>query len=157
MADTGEKSGVRDEVAKDDEERPVSRGSGESKKSIQDAVSKLTVRALKEFRLSDPSDGDTVITGMESDGLVPTANLTQEIPAFYPQGASGVQTLLSNQGGISGTGDYSGEGGADEGIGADDGGDDNLSDEESASDGESDLVVLDPDHVSRQFTSVILM
>lgn len=147
MADRPEENGLSDREGKEGEQRPVSgrsKGSADSKKSIQDAVSKLTVNALKEFRLSDPSDIDTVITGAESEGLVPTATLTQDIPTFDPQGAPGAQTLLSE--GIS----ESGEDAREDEIGGDEGedGDEDLSDEESGSDGESDMVVLDPDHVS---------
>ncbi|KAJ7340194.1 Coiled-coil domain-containing protein 40 [Desmophyllum pertusum] len=145
MADRPEENGLSDREGKEGEQRPVSgrsKGSADSKKSIQDAVSKLTVNALKEFRLSDPSDVDTVITGAESEGLVPTATLTQDIPTFDPQGAPGAQTLLSE--GIS----ESGEDAREDEIGGDEGedGDEDLSDEESGSDGESDMVVLDPDH-----------
>lgn len=147
MADRSEENGLSDTEAKDGEQRPGSgrsKGSADSRKSIQDAVSKLTVKALKEFRLSDPSDVDTIVTGAESEGLVPTATLTQDIPAFDPQGAPGAQTLLSE--GISG----SGEDAREDEIEGDDGEDrdEDLSDEESGSDGESDMVVLDPDHVS---------
>ena len=144
MADRPEENGPSDTEEKDGEQRSASgrsKGSAESRKSIQDAVSKLTVKALKEFRLSDPSDVDTVVTGAESEGLVLTATLTQDIPAFDPQGAPGAQTLLSE--GISG----SGEDAREDEIGGDDG-DEDLSDEESGSEGESDMVVLDPDHVS---------
>lgn len=145
MADRPEENGPGDTEGKDGGERPASgrsKGSAESRKSIQDAVSKLTVKALKEFRLSDPSDVDTVVTGAESEGLVPTATLTQDIPAFDLQGAPGAQTLLSE--GISGSGEDARE---DEIVG-DDGDEEDLSDEESGSEGESDMVVLDPDHVS---------
>ena len=148
MADRPEENGLSDTEAKDGEQRPGSgrsKGSADSRKSIQDAVSKLTVKALKEFRLSDPSDVDTIVTGAESEGLVLTATLTQDIPAFDPRGAPGAQTLLSE--GISG----SGEGAREDEIRGDDGEDrdEDLSDEEeSGSDGESDMVVLDPDHVS---------
>ena len=148
MADRPEENGLGDTEGKESDQRPGSgrsKGSADSKKSIQDAVSKLTVKALKEFRLSEPSDVDTVVTGAESEGLVPTATLTQDIPTFDPQGAPGVQTLLSE--------DVSGEDTREDEIGVenDDAGDDeDLSDEESAgSEGESDMVVLDPDHVSR--------
>lgn len=152
MADRPEENGLSDTEAKDGEQRPRSgrsKGSADSGKSIQDAVSKLTVKALKEFRLSDPSDVDTIVTGAESEGLVPTATLlvTQDIPAFNPQGAPGAQTLLSE--GISG----SGEDAIEDEIGGDDGEDrdEDLIDEESGSDGESDMVVLDPDHVSGRY------
>jgi len=147
MADRPEKNGLSDTEGKEGTERPQSgrsKGSAESKKSIQDAVSKLTVKALKEFRLSDPSDVDTVVTGGESEGLVPTATLTQEIPTFDPRGVPGAQTLLSE--GISGDDTREDE------IAAEiDGGDDeDLSDEEYGSEGENDMVVLDPDHVSKR-------
>ena len=150
MADRPEQNGLSDTEGKEGIERPQSgrsKGSAESRKSIQDAVSKLTVKALKEFRLSDPSDVDTVVTGAdgaESEGLVPTATLTQEIPTFDPRGVPGAQTLLSE--GISG--DDTRE---DEIGGEIDGGDDeDLSDEEYGSEGENDMVVLDPDHVSKR-------
>ena len=148
MADRPEENGLGDTEGKEGEPRPTSgrsRGSADSKKSIQDAVSKLTVKALKEFRLSDPSDVDTVVTGAESEGLVPAATLTQDIPTFDPQGVPGAQTLLSE--GISGEDTREDEIGGD----VDDvGGEEDLSDEElSGSEGESDMVVLDPDHVSR--------
>ena len=147
MADRPEETGLSDTEAKAGEERPgsgKSKGSADSRKSIQDAVSKLTVKALKEFRLSDPSDVDTIVTAAESEGLLPTATLTQDISAFDLQGALGAQTLLSE--GING----SGEDARDAEIGGDDDEDrdEDLSDEESGSDGESDMVVLDPDHVS---------
>ena len=147
MADRPEENGLSDTEGKEGIERPQSgrsKGSAESRKSIQDAVSKLTVKALKEFRLSDPSDVDTVVTGAESEGLVPNATLTQEIPTFDPRGVPGAQTLLSE--GISG--DDTRE---DEIGGEIDGGDDeDLSDEEYGSEGENDMVVLDPDHVSKR-------
>jgi len=144
MADRPEENGLSDTEGKEGEERPASgksKGSADSRKSIQDAVSKLTVKALKEFRLSDPSDVDTVVTGVESEGLVPTATLTQDIPTFDPQGVPGAHTLLSE--GISGddTGEDEIGGEVDDG-----GGDEDLTDEESGSEGESDMVVLDPDH-----------
>lgn len=146
MADRPEENGLSDTEGKEGTERPQSgrsKGSAESRKSIQDAVSKLTVKALKEFRLSDPSDVDTV-TGAESEGLVPTATLTQEIPTFDPRGVPGAQTLLSEV--------ISGDDTREDEIGAEiDGGDDeDLSDEEYGSEGENDMVVLDPDHVSKR-------
>lgn len=148
MADRPGENGLGDIEGKEGEQRPASgrsKGSADSKKSIQDAVSKLTVKALKEFRLSDPSDVDTVVTGAESEGLVPTANLTQDIPTFDPQGVPGRQTLLSEN--MSGE-DTRADDGADE-FHDDGGGDEDLTDEdESGSDGENDMVVLDPDHVS---------
>ncbi|CAH3039798.1 unnamed protein product [Pocillopora meandrina] len=146
MADRLGENGPTDSEGKGDERRPVSgrsKGSADSKKSIQDAVSKLTVNALKEFRLSDPSDVDTVVTGAESEGLVPTATLTQDIPTFDPRGALGAQTLLSED--ITGSGEEARDDEIEGDIGED--GDEGLSDEEeSGSDGESDMVVLDPDH-----------
>lgn len=149
MADRLGENGPTDSEGKGDERRPVSgrsKGSADSKKSIQDAVSKLTVNALKEFRLSDPSDVDTVVTGAESEGLVPTATLTQDIPTFDPRGALGAQTLLSED--ITGSGEEARDDEIEGDIGED--GDEGLSDEEeSGSDGESDMVVLDPDHVSQ--------
>ena len=148
MADRPAENGLSDTEGKEGTERPQSgrsKGSAESRKSIQDAVSKLTVKALKEFRLSDPSDVDTVVTGAESEGLVPTATLTQEIPTFDPRGVPGAQTLLSE--GISGDDTREDEIGAE----IDDGGDDeDLSDEEYGSEGENDMVVLDPDHVRKR-------
>ncbi|KAM7433427.1 Coiled-coil domain-containing protein 40 [Porites harrisoni] len=143
MADRPEENGLSDTEGKEGTERPQSgrsKGSAESRKSIQDAVSKLTVKALKEFRLSDPSDVDTVVTGAESEGLVPTATLTQEIPTFDPRGVPGAQTLLSE--GISGDDTREDEIAAE----IDDGDDEELSDEEYGSEGENDMVVLDPDH-----------
>ena len=147
MADRPEENGLSDTEGKEGTERPQSgrsKGSAESRKSIQDAVSKLTVKALKEFRLSDPSDVDTVVTGAESEGLVPTATLTQEIPTFDPRGVPGAQTLLSE--GISGDDTREDEIAAE----IDDGDDEDLSDEEYGSEGENDMVVLDPDHVSKR-------
>ena len=147
MADRSEENGLGAE-GKDGEKRPASgrsKGSADSKKSMQDAVSKLTVKALKEFRLSEPSDVDTVVTGAESETLVPGATLTQDIPSFDPHGVLGAQTLLSEE--ISGQ--DAGEGGLGREIG---GGDEDLdTDEESASEGETDMVVLDPDHVRTLF------
>ena len=149
MADKLGENGPSDSEGKGGEQRPVSgrsKGSADSKKSIQDAVSKLTVKALKDFRLSDPSDVDTVVTGAESEGLVPTATLTQDIPTFDPRGVPGAQTLLSEE--ITGSGEEAREDEIEADIGED--GDGDLSDEEeSGSDGESDMVVLDPDHVSK--------
>lgn len=142
MADR--ENGVGDSEQKDDAQRPVSAGSkasGDSKKSIVDTVSKLTVKALKEFRLSDPSDVDTTITGAESEGLVPTANLTQDVPTLDLHGGPGA-TILSEQEGITDFGEHDA---ADE-FGVEEDGDDITDDEES--DGESEMVVLDPDHVS---------
>ena len=147
MADRPEEKGLSDTEGKEGEQRPTSgrsKGSADSKKSIQDAVSKLTVKALKEFRLSDPSDVDTVVTGAESEGLVLTATLTQDNPTFDPRGAPGAQTLLSER--ISGEDTREDETGAE----IDDGGEDeDLTDEEYGSEGESDMVVLDPDHVRK--------
>lgn len=148
MADRPGENGLGDIEGKEGEQRPASgrsKGSADSKKSIQDAVSKLTVKALKEFRLSDPSDVDTVVTGAESEGLVPTANLTQDIPTFDPQGVPGTQTLLSEN--MSGEDTRADDRAAE--FHDDGGGDEDLTDEdESGSDGENDMVVLDPDHVS---------
>lgn len=147
MADRPEENGLSDTEGKEGTERPQSersKDSAESRKSIQDAVSKLTVKALKEFRLSDPSDVDTVVTGGESEGLFPTATLTQEIPTFDPRGVPGAQTLLSE--GISGDDTREDEIAAE----IDDGDDEDLSDEEYGSEGENDMVVLDPDHVSKR-------
>ena len=147
MADRSERNGLGDREGKEREERPTSgrsRGSAESKKSIHDAVSKMTVKALKEFRLSEPSEVDTVVTGGESEGLVPGATFTQEIPSFDPQGVPGAQTLLSE--------DISGQDTREDDLRGDVGGDDeDLSDEESGSEGETDMVVLDPDHVRTVF------
>lgn len=154
MADRPEENALSDTEGKEGEQRlgsGRSKGSADSKKSIQDAVSKLTVKALKEFRLSDPSDVDTVVTGAESEGLVPTATLTQDIPTFDPQGVPGAQTLLSED--ITGSGEDARDDEIIEGdVGED--GDEDLSDEESGSEGESDMVVLDPDHVSEDCVQI---
>lgn len=146
MADN--ENGEQKEAQKQDEQRPASAGSkesGGSKRSMGDAVSKLTVKALKDFRLSDPSDadGDTTVTGGESEGLVPTANFNVDLPSLgFPEAG---QTLLSDNvdfgAGIADTDD--GEAGEEEGEA---GLEDNLSDDDS--EGESEMVVLDPDHVS---------
>ncbi|XP_015752851.1 PREDICTED: coiled-coil domain-containing protein 40-like [Acropora digitifera] len=142
MADRSEENGLGDEEGKKREERLASgksRGSAESKKSVHDAVSKMTVKALKEFRLSEPSEVDTVVTGGESEGLLPGETFTQEIPAFDPQGVPGAQTLLSE--------DITGQDGREDDLRGDVGGEEeDLSDEESGSEGETDMVVLDPDH-----------
>ena len=130
---------------KDEGQRPTSagsKGSGGSKKSVMDTVSKLTVKALKDFRLSEPSDDvDTTVTGAESEGLFPTTVLTQEVPTLDLDGGVGAQTLLSEQEGD----DFGPRDIFDEGEAADVDQDD-LTDDES--EGESDMVVLDPDHVS---------
>jgi len=147
MADRSEENGLGDEEGKKREERLTSgksRGSAESKKSVHDAVSKMTVKALKEFRLSEPSEVDTVVTGGESEGLLPGETFTQEIPAFDPQGVPGAQTLLSE--------DITGQDGREDDLRGDVGGEEeDLSDEESGSEGETDMVVLDPDHVRTVF------
>lgn len=143
MADN-ERGDQKDEE-KQDQQRPTSAGSkesGGSKKSIGDAVSKLTVKALKDFRLSDPSDADTTVTGGESE--VPTANFNVDLPSLgFPEGG---QTLLSDNvdfgAGIADTDD--GDVGEEEGE--EGGHEDQLSDDDS--EGESEMVVLDPDHVS---------
>ncbi|XP_032234443.2 coiled-coil domain-containing protein 40 [Nematostella vectensis] len=148
MADQPEET-TPQENPKTEADRPASagsKGSAVSKKSIGDAVSKLTVKALKDFRLSDPSDVDTTVTGAESE-FIPGANLNIDLPSLgMPEGTVG-QTLLSDQGGgisggVYGDDDDDGEEVYDDGQGGVD--DDDISDEES--DGESEMVVLDPDH-----------
>lgn len=137
MADRGEETGEGISDGQDVATRPASGGSKGSKgseKTLGDAVSKLTVKALKEFRLSDPSDVDTTATGGES---VPGINMTQEVPNI-DLGPPPVPTFLSSEQEI---GDELDEGVDEENILLD--GED--SDEES--DGESEMVVLDPDHV----------
>lgn len=136
------------EEPKEEGERPASGGSKDSagsKKSLGDAVSKLTAKALKEFRLSDPSDADTTVTGAESEGIVPTANFNIDIPSLdLPEGGLG-QTLLADNADFNTGLDDAEEGyvGEEEYIGED--GDEDLSEDES--EGESEMVVLDPDHV----------
>ncbi|KAK3733202.1 hypothetical protein QZH41_019682 [Actinostola sp. cb2023] len=141
MADN--ENGEKKEEPNGDEQKPTSAGSkesGVSKKSIGDAVSKMTVRALKEFRLSDPSDGDTSVV---TESEVPTANFNIDLPSLgFPEGGIG-QTLLSDNvdfgAGIADTED------GDDGDENDQAGvDDNMSEDES--EGESEMVVLDPDH-----------
>lgn len=135
------------EEQKEEEERPASagsKGSSGSKKSLGDAVSKLTVKALKEFRLSDPSDADTTVTGAESE-LVPTANFNIDLPSLeLPEGGIG-QTILADNADFNTALDDVGEDdvGVEEDVGQD--GEQDLSEDES--EGESEMVVLDPDHV----------
>lgn len=137
------------EEPKEGEERPTSagsKGSAGSKKSLGDAVSKLTVKALKEFRLSDPSDAETNVTGAESEGLVPTANFNIDIPSLdLPEGGIGPTLFAENADFNTALDDAEdGDAGVEDEFGQHDG-DENLSEDES--EGESEMVVLDPDHV----------
>lgn len=154
MADN--ENGDQKDEQKKDEQRPTSAGSkesGDSKKSLGDAVSKLTVKALKDFRLSDPSDvdGETTVTGGESEGLVPSASFNVDLPSLgLPEGG---HTLLSDNldfgAGIADTDD--GDVGEEE---EEAGYDENMSEDDS--EGESEMVVLDPDHVSTYHVFVIM-
>ena len=147
MADRPEESCEGTSTGQDLAARPVSGGSKESKgsdRTIGDAVSKLTVKALKEFRLSDPSDVDTTVTGGES---IPGINMAQDVTNIDLAAPPGQTLLSSEQDDLGEMGDDIDDAGDDE--------DDLLeggsgeSDEES--DGESEMVVLDPDHVRIAF------
>ena len=134
----------KSEDGNSDEERSGTRpASGTSKTSkssemtIGDTVSKLTVKALKEFRLSDQSDADTA-TGDQS---LPEIDLLQDVTNID-------LTVPPEQTSVSSEQDHRPEAGVDLDEANEENillGDQEESDEET--DGESEMVVLDPDHV----------
>lgn len=152
MADQSEEEG---DLPQDFEEkssgsklnRPVSGHSGGStgsKKSMSDAVSQLTAKALREFRLDN--EGTNVSESGAGDMVTPNSNLVRdsEEPNEGPEG----ETLLEDDDNydIEDENELPDENDLefDENV-------DIINDDISGgddSDGDNDLVVLDPDHVS---------
>ena len=141
-----------EEFPKDDEEspptdkieRPISGKSGrstESKKSIPGAVTQLTAKALREFRLSDDgrvseSEGGAVGATEDLGGPAEGQTLIEQGEEYEVEQSEDDEKVefIENR-------DIEEEEEVDDEL--------ESSGEEEDSDGENDLVVLDPDHVRK--------
>lgn len=145
MADRNEEEfppGSNDSLPKDKMDRPVSGKSGgslKSKKSIPAAVSHLTTKALREFRLSDEGTVSDFGEGTTLNSAAVGVSMDENEPT---EG----QTLPEHSEEYE-VGEDEDEEEVDFGTNVDAENDEDLAGSDEDSDGENDLVVLDPDHV----------